>query len=115
MHRQTQPVVEDLQRAVTEPHIDGLADIPVGHAVVQLVQFDVVVLVDGRMPPLSDRQRVRRQRPEHGLLDLLEKTAPTARALLERTLVQQSPLLQNRIPDLAQTLELAVAQGAMMR
>ncbi len=35
MHRQAQPIVEDLHRTVAETHVDALADIPVRHAVGQ--------------------------------------------------------------------------------
>ena len=53
---------EDLDHARTEAHLDALADVLVGHRVVRVLDFDVIVGMDLGALPLCVLVRARRQR-----------------------------------------------------
>ncbi len=102
--------VEDLDRRVGDARLDHLADQPRRHRVVMAVHLDVVVGRDPAAPPFGVGVGLRRQRQQRRPVDRLEELAAAGAELAHQPGVQVAQHLPDRLVQLAERQEAAVAQ-----
>ena len=101
---------EALHGLGAHPDIELLAHQLVGHAVIVVVDLDVVVDVDSRLLPLRVSEALPGQRSQSRPLETLEQRSARAWQLTERPIVQRTEKLPDRLVELGEREKLPVPQ-----